>query len=326
MKNIKNYTLYIFAAVTAKLIAFCPRSLFFVFSYPIAAVMFMIPQIGKISMMNLATVFPDLTYNERKKIALESIRNLYVSLCEFFWSKGRRDIIEKYVAFDSVADETAKAAHKFSQEYNKGALFVTPHIGNWEFAGMALALHYKFDLGTVVRTPQNPYMDRIISSGRQVDGVKIIYSKGAARAMLKRVREGASLGVLIDQNTRISEGGAFVNFCGLPVPVSMVPAHLARREGLFCAVGATFRVGKKFESILRPLSKMPSEYASDEELTQEIMNITEEFVRKYPGQYLWMYKRFQNIPREATDELKKKYPSYAKVASGRFYERKKSTK
>ena len=191
---------------------------------------------------------------------------------------------------------------------------------------MVLALHYKFDLGTVVRTPQNPYMDRIISGGRKVKGVQLIYSRGAAKAMLSRVRQGRSLGVLIDQNTRVSEGGQFVDFFGLPVPVSMVPAHLARREKLFVAVGGTFRIGKKFVSTIKQLPKKSGEYQSDEELTQDIMKITEDFVRMYPDQYLWMYRRFQNIPREADDGLKKKFPPYAKVAAGRFYDRKKHSK
>ena len=48
------------------------------------------------------------------------------------------------------------------------------------------------------------------------------------------------------------------------------------------------------------------------------MDMSEEFIRKYPDQYLWFYRRFQYIPQGATDELKAKYPFYAKMASNHF--------
>ena len=53
-------------------------------------------------------------------------------------------------------------------------------------------------------------------------------------------------------------------------------------------------------------------------MLQALMDMSEEFIRKYPDQYLWFYRRFQYIPQGATDELKAKYPFYAKMASNHF--------
>ncbi|MEG1980367.1 MAG: hypothetical protein RR060_06545, partial [Victivallaceae bacterium] len=67
------------------------------------------------------------------------------------------------------------------------------------------------------------------------------------------------------------------------------------------------------------------DYASDEAVIQDVMNISERYIRRYPEQYLWLYKRFLYIPREISPELKSRYPYYAKVISDTFYTKKKFT-
>ena len=51
------------------------------------------------------------------------------------------------------------------------------------------------------------------------------------------------------------------------------------------------------------------------------MNLSMELIRQYPEQYLWLYRRFQNIPPDAPEELKKKYPPYASVPGAKFFSR-----
>ena len=69
----------------------------------------------------------------------------------------------------------------------------------------------------------------------------------------------------------------------------------------------------------RELSKPFEEYADDAEVLQELLDISEEYIRKYPEQYLWLYHRFQHIPPDASDELKRRYPYYAKVPNAHFF-------
>jgi lauroyl/myristoyl acyltransferase len=93
----------------------------------------------------------------------------------------------------------------------------------------------------------------------------------------------------------------------------------AKKLDIPVVVAGCVRKGKRYEAFIRPLSKKTSEYKDDFELTQELMSLTESLVREYPDQYLWLYKRFQNIPKEADEELIKLYPYYASVADERFY-------
>lgn len=67
-----------------------------------------------------------------------------------------------------------------------------------------------------------------------------------------------------------------------------------------------------------PLSKPESEYSS-REMIQELIYITEDYIRKYPEQYIWLYKRFVHIPRGLDEEKVKRYPYYARLTKESFY-------
>ena len=56
------------------------------------------------------------------------------------------------------------------------------------------------------------------------------------------------------------------------------------------------------------------------------MKMTENLIRMAPEQYLWLYKRFQYIPQDASEELKRKYPSYARVVKPSFFSRVQSAR
>ena len=67
------------------------------------------------------------------------------------------------------------------------------------------------------------------------------------------------------------------------------------------------------------LSKPFCEYADEREVIQELMDISERYIRAYPEQYLWFYRRFQNIPPDCPPEIRARYPGYAKVTNSHFF-------
>ena len=84
-------------------------------------------------------------------------------------------------------------------------------------------------------------------------------------------------------------------------------------------VGGCIRKGKRYEMFAEELPKLPAEYGSDEDLIQDIMKITEKIVRRYPDQYLWLYKRGLYIPENATEEQRKRYPFYSVKPAAKFF-------
>ena len=56
-------------------------------------------------------------------------------------------------------------------------------------------------------------------------------------------------------------------------------------------------------------------------MIQEITDITADFIRMAPEQYCWLYHRFQYIPPDTPEEVRRRYPDYAKVPGKSFFRR-----
>ena len=72
------------------------------------------------------------------------------------------------------------------------------------------------------------------------------------------------------------------------------------------------------------LEKPFEEYTSHAEVLQELMKKSEKIIRENPEQYLWMYRRFQYIPENATPEQLARYPWYAERPGSKFYSKVKN--
>ena len=187
------------------------------------------------------------------------------------------------------------------------------------YAGMKMA--------AIAKPVRNPYLNKLLNSGgrEKTHGLEVIFSKGAMRAALHALKQGKGLGTLIDQNTRVRDGGVFVDFFGVPVPSSTAPATLKRycdAHGIPTVIiyGTSLRLADgRNTAHIEDLSKPFSEYADDREVLQELMQISEKYIRMYPDQYLWFYKRFQYIAPDCPEEIRKRYPEYAVIPRPEFF-------
>lgn len=295
-----------------------PHSLLFKLSKILGACFFLLPPINRLIIANLKIAFPEKSFREINRIGRNSASNLILAMLEFFWFKNRPDMLEKYIDFNEntrrIADEC---------RYNgRGLIWVTPHLGNWELGGLRFRHGTGIPFAVVVRPLNNPFLNSIIFSARESEGNRIISAKGSVKEMIKALKEGFFFATLIDQNTRARDGGIFVDFFGLPVSVSRAPAMFARKLDVGVAVGGCSRKGERYDLFGIDLSKKTRDFSSDEELIRDIMRINENLIRKYPEQYLWLYKRWQYIP-EGLEEAKiKRYPYYAEKVTPRFFSNK----
>ncbi len=319
LKMLPFYPVWIFS----KMIKTMPRPILDFTAECCGRIMYMIPAFRKIVIANITVAFPEFSRKQVKQTAQKSFANLVRTLLEFFWFSNSPERLNRYVL---IAPEAYEMLNRHIQA-NENIIFVTPHLGNWEATGLKVALSSGLDFAVVVRPPRYEWLNKLIESHRASLGNDIIQAKGAGRAMFKALKAGKSMATLIDQNTRVRDGGVFVNFFGLPVPSSRAPAVFAAKNPkvqLYVAGGVRLP-DKRIQTFFEPLPKPQSEYSDDQEMIQDLMSITEKYIRKNPEQYLWFYKRFQYIPRETTDELKSKFPYYATPAPDKFYFKKKHT-
>ncbi len=317
------FLLYIIVVVLYGFIKIQPHWLLKLNAKIAGSVLYLYPYARKVTQANIKTAFPEKTPAQVREIARKSLINLAFNLTEFLWMCGRVKRIERY----TVIPEPVLSQLKECVASNRRIIFVNPHLGSWECSGL-MAPHYAgVEMVAIAKPVSNKYLDKFINKiGREQEkGLKIVYSKGAMRASIKALQAGQGVGTLIDQNTKLRDGGVFVDFFGLPVPSSAAPAVLMEycmKNNIPAIIiyGTSVRLANGvITAHSEVLSKPFEEYESPKEVLQELMHISEEYIRRFPEHYLWFYKRFQHIPPDAPDAIKARFPFYAKVPSQRFF-------
>ncbi|MBN1676774.1 MAG: lysophospholipid acyltransferase family protein [Kiritimatiellae bacterium] len=260
----------------------------------------------RIALANLDVVFgAGLSGPEKAAIARGSFRTFALLLLDTFWfARDAAARLARYVRWDG------STAAYFS---TKPCIVITAHLGNWEILGKALAA--RGAPTTSVAAPlRNAWMGRLLARFRSETGQQIVPRQGAMRALMKTLKAGERVGLLLDQNTKPAAGGVFVDFFGRKVPVSGAPAALALKLGvplvfLFClaAENGSYRI------FAGPPLAADGGPRGTEAFTQEITRRIEEQVRRYPDQWMWMYKRWKYA--EPGADLGR-YPFYAKILPG----------
>lgn len=319
MKNFFAYLQYLLVKGLMLIMEHAPRGIHRGLASFLSSLASPLPAFGGLVRTNLRCAFPEKSEKEIRSMTKESLKSLIMTFCEFFWLHNKPEIIRNLLEFQPGFDDAIQAVRE-AKKQNRPLIFITPHFGNWELSGMGLALIVGYKTATVVRTPRNPYLDKLISEGRSVRNVKIIHSRGGMRELVRDMENGYCAGMLIDQNTKVRNGGIFVDFFGFPCPVSRFPATMALKKNAFIVIGGTIRrKDGRFNSYLRLMPKETCEYKTEKEITQDITRLSEELIRLAPEQYLWLYKRFQYIPPETPDELRKRFPDYAYEPPPSFY-------
>jgi len=277
---------------------------------------------------NLRTAFPELAPPEVERIARASIRNMFRNFLEFVWMNGDPGRVRRccYRPPDIIRMLRGHVAA------GRRVIFINPHLGSWEASGLMVPMYGKLEMAAIAKPVKNPYVNRLLNSGsrEKVRGLRIIFSRGAAREAIKLMKQGMNLGTLIDQNTRVRDGGEFLDFFGLPVASSVSPAVLKRycdAHGMPAVLifGVSLRMPNgQLRSFCEELPRPFDEYPDDRAVIQEFMRISESYIRRHPEQYLWLYKRFQNIPADCPEELRKRYPYYAAEPAPSFYRKDRS--
>ena len=317
-KKIKYTLEYIPFALLAHSIGILPRSVIVGLANLIGCFIFFFPTAYRLITANIKAAFPEKKQKEIRKIGLKSMQSILLLFLESFWFRAKPKRIEKYV---EITDDVLKIFHE-AQINKTPILLVVPHLGNWEIIGQAIPYLLKNPMAVVAKKFRNPYLANFISNSRSEFGNIVIDSRGAARQMLRHLKKNTMVATLIDQNTRVRDGGIFIDFLGIPVPSSKIAAFISRKmDNVQVLIGGGRRSkDDKLVSFLKPLPKKYHEYSSDKEYVQDIMNVTTEVISEFPEQYLWFYRRFQNISPDATEEQLKRYPYYAIHPHKRFFD------
>lgn len=180
----------------------------------------------------------------------------------------------------------------------KGAFLASGHFGNWELSGAVLSR--RVPLTVVARPMKNPLSERLIEERRRLAGIRTLRHRDSTRPILRKIRNGEVVAMLLDQNTSHREA-VFVDFLGRPAAVNFGMALLASRTGSPVLAGFVVRGDDlRHRGVITPPVEMVRLADRQEELginTARITAALEAHLRRYPEQWFWVHNRWKNRPR-----------------------------
>jgi Kdo2-lipid IVA lauroyltransferase/acyltransferase len=273
-----------------------PRPLARSFASAVARILYaLLPKLRKTAEVNLRIAFPDWSDAQRKAVIRGMIRNLGWMAAEFaHLPKLTKENIEQVVVLDG--HENFLEGHR----RGKGVLYLTGHIGAWELSSFAHAL-YGHPLHYMARRIDNKRIDALVNGYRCLSGDRPIFKNESARVMLKVLKEAGTVGILADQNT-MPEEAVFVDFFGRPASTTTGIARVALHTDAAVVPGyavwdpAIRKYRLRFEPPVDLIRTGDSERDVTEN-TQKFTKVIEDIIRKYPGQWVWIHRRWNTRPK-----------------------------
>lgn len=245
---------------------------------------------ARLARTNLERAFPERDPRERDDLlraVFEHFGGLFFELV-----RAAEEPLEDLLARVEVRNlDTARRAFGSG----RGVLFVTPHLGNWEYAAVVAAA-LGCPMTVIARPLDNPLLEPLLAAFRTRSGNAVLPKADAGREILRTLRRGGAIGILPDQHARPPDAVA-VPFFGRPASTTTAVARLAdRTEALVltacCVRAAEGRWLLTFDDPLDPRALAPVE-REPAALTTRINLALERQIRAFPSQWLWLHNRWR---------------------------------
>ena len=291
----KEWIAYAVVSSVVKLAGALPRSLARALAEGLARMLFALtPKLRKTAEFNLKLAFPQWTDAQREATIRGMVRSLGWMAAEFArMPRYTRKNIEEIIVLDGHENFLE------GQRRGKGVLFLTAHMGAWELSSYAHAL-YGYPLHYMARPLDNARLDGLVNRNRGLSGNAPIFKNESARVMLRILKEAGTVGILADQNT-MREEGVFVDFFGVPACTTTGIARVALHTG--AAVVPGYAVWdeslKKYRLRFEPPLELVRTGDAERDIvenTRRFAKVTEEIIRKYPEQWVWVHARWKTRP------------------------------
>jgi len=180
----------------------------------------------------------------------------------------------------------------------RGVFLLSAHIGAWEVAALTAGLLVPGGIAVVNRPLDNPLLEAELERFRALFGNRAMGKENVTRAMLRELRRGGVVGILIDQRT-LKEEGVQVPFFGHPAWTHPALARLSVRTGAAVVPIWGFwdtpgRYTVRFDEAVFP-AELPEEERAEVPLTARFTRMIEDVIRERPEQWLWFHDRWRDI-------------------------------
>ena len=291
-----DYVVYVAARVLAFIDHACPWSARYAVADMVAALVWRLDRTHRRrALQHVRRSFPDWPGKRVEAVAREGLRSMAYMGMEALLTPRlvRDDSWRRFFRLRNMAEAIELMVRRPS-----GVILVTGHFGNWEVAGyMTAAIGLRTT--TVARRIDNPRLDRFILGIRETAGQRMLDKDGASAAAGPILRDRGVLTMVCDQDG--GRKGVFVDFFGRKASTHKSIGLLAMEHQAPVCVIYCRRLGRRYafevgaERVIHP-----REWRDRSDplrwLTQEYTAALERVIRRDPGQYFWVHRRWKNRP------------------------------
>lgn len=251
-------------------------------------------RLRRVGTRNLELALPELSSKTRKRILCGVYVHLGWQLVEFCrMARYTPENTRGWIRTEGLEHFVGARAR------GKGVLVLTGHLGAWELSSFYHSLMGN-PMGILIRRLDNRRLDEYVNRIRCMHGNFVLSKDDFGRGLLTAMHEGGTVGMLIDTNMTPPRG-EFVRFFGMDACTGTGLAHVARKTGAAVVPGFMVWEASERKYVLRfgPEVEIPrTEDAAADILegTRRCTSVLEEWIRRYPDQWLWIHRRWKTRP------------------------------
>lgn len=231
---------------------------------------------------------------EIEQIARDNFTYMAKSAAEFMFLMDKPLILKKRV--------TLEGRRNIDQALSGGcgAILVSAHFGNFPLLlGRLAADGYK--IAGIIKPMHNLRIEKILLEKRNKCGIKTIYSqprKVCVNETIRALRKNELIFIPIDQN--FETGGVPVNFFGKKAFTATGPVILAQRtRAVLLPCFIVRQPDDTHKIIFEPAFTLAQGRNAQDNILiniQRLTDIIETYIREYPAQWNWIYRRWKRQP------------------------------
>lgn len=264
----------------------------------------------RVAFANLDLAFGDAMPARRKaRIVRGAFQQFARSAMGLFWLPRLTPTAcaELIDAQDAIAELRALEAR------GRGMILATCHYGDWELM-CAAAGRLGVPIVVVTEPMPNPRLGEIVDRLRASAGNIVVPPRYAVLKLLRALKRGGRVAIMVDVNGRRGRGGVWLDFLGRPVFNGSALGELALRTGaaVFCLAAKPVGNGR-YRVVFRPAiePQRTGDHPADvRAISQQCLDFCAGLIRDDPGPWLWTYKRWKRRPTPDADG----FPFYSKHA------------
>ena len=243
---------------------------------------------------NLQHAFPDMQKDALTNLTRQVYIELSITISDILLMlTGRLDMDEMVENYD----EALAKLEALRGESHHGVIFMGAHFSNWELPPLFASKH-GFPMTVIGRKGDNLLIDqKIVIPFRAKYGNQTAYKKKAGISMMRALKKGGTVGLLIDQKVN-KENGFLVPFFGRGAFTTHAVAMMKRKSNptiIPISMPRTAK-GKYRLEIDESIEYQAGEVVNEDEkllkMTELYNKALEKIIRAHPAQWFWVHDRW----------------------------------